>query len=1003
MSISRKIFIMLISLLFVQYILAQEEVLSSEIKANIGSFLTKEIAKKTKTAVIRIDSVSVVKKEIKLFANVPLSYIIYKPEDVVELTQGTAQLLLEKYKKHKVILYSDGYPITNYLPENRKDRFTNKLNKPLVSNLSKPYEINKGLADRHLVVWQSHGRYYNQKERRWKWQRARMFQTVEDLYTQSYVLPFLVPMLENAGANVLIPRERDTQKYEVIIDEDKSSVGSLFIENNGKEHWQQGGQSGFAHLKDFYVDGENPFNAGTYRQIKTVKKGEASRCSWIPHIPKKGKYAVYVSYKSLKNSADDARYTIYHLGGKTEFKVNQQMGGGTWIYLGTFAFEEGFNEHLKIELSNLSSRSGKIITADAVKIGGGMGLIARQPNVEEMIENTKSSDVVQDIKVGHQWKTILEPETSGYPKYTEASRYWLQWAGAPDSVYSKTEWKNDYTDDFQSRAFWVNYLAGGSSVLPQKEGLGIPVDLAFAFHTDAGTTFNDSIIGTLGICMTHHNGEKFANNKPRILSRDLTQYIMEEIERDVRTLYEPNWTTRHIWNKSYAEARIPEVPTMLLELLSHQNFADMKYGLDPRFQFDVSRAIYKGMLRFVSEQYCQEYIVQPLPINTFSLNFEGETKVKLMWQSTTDPLESSAEPTAYIVYTRLGNGDFDNGQLVKGTSVILDIEKDKIYSYKITAVNDGGESFPSEILSVCRKSNEKGNVLVVNGFDRLSAPYSFSTTDSIAGFVDAIDHGVPYINQYNYIGSQKEFRRKLPWLDDDSSGFGDSYSNYETTVIAGNTFDYPFVHGEAIVENGYSFISASRAAVIKNQVDLKNYRLVDLILGKQRQTKIGRGVFGYQFKTFPAELQAKIKEYCQQGGNIFVSGSFVATDLWDSENVKKEDKEFAQQILKYKWRVGQAAKRGSVKVVASPYKQFAGSYSFYDQLNEEMYAIESPDGIEPADDSAYTFMRYAENGLSAGVISSTSYKSLILGFPFETIKTKEERVQLMKGILDFAF
>ena len=28
-----------------------------------------------------------------------------------------------------------------------------------------------------------------------------------------------------------------------------------------------------------------------------------------------------------------------------------------------------------------------------------------------------------------------------------------------------------------------------------------------------------------------------------------------------------------MWNKSYSESRVPEVPTMLLELLSHQNFA----------------------------------------------------------------------------------------------------------------------------------------------------------------------------------------------------------------------------------------------------------------------------------------------------------------------------------------------------------------------------------------------------------------------------------------------
>jgi hypothetical protein len=102
------------------------------------------------------------------------------------------------------------------------------------------------------------------------------------------------------------------------------------------------------------------------------------------------------------------------------------------------------------------------------------------------------------------------------------------------------------------------------------------------------------------------------------------------------------------------------------------------------------------------------------------------------------------------------------------------------------------------------RSQEKGQVLVVNGFDRLSAPYNFATKDSIGGFVDFIDHGVPDKKEYNFIGSQYEFRRRIPWMDDDAAGFGASNANFETTVIAGNTFDYPAVHGKSIAKAGYS-------------------------------------------------------------------------------------------------------------------------------------------------------------------------------------------------------
>ena len=66
-----------------------------------------------------------------------------------------------------------------------------------VTNTSKPFEIDRGLQHRHLVVWQSHGRYYDGEKGFWKWQRPFLFGTTEDLYTQTIVVPYLIPMLEN--------------------------------------------------------------------------------------------------------------------------------------------------------------------------------------------------------------------------------------------------------------------------------------------------------------------------------------------------------------------------------------------------------------------------------------------------------------------------------------------------------------------------------------------------------------------------------------------------------------------------------------------------------------------------------------------------------------------------------------------------------------------------------------------------------------------------------------
>ncbi|HUI32827.1 MAG TPA: hypothetical protein VLY84_04355 [Dysgonamonadaceae bacterium] len=960
---------------------------------------------------ITVDSVDIDyrEKEVEIYVGVPLSYMPMRESTVSVIYDSIRNYLPQQQKKYTLHVFSDQQEISNLIPnyhrktiQKDKERIqAHKVTAPLTKNISAPISaFNKGLENNHIAMWQSHGWYYEQKLSRWEWQRARIFRTVEDLYTQSYVLPFLVPMLENAGANVLLPRERDYNTTEIIIDNNKTiNSKSIYKETNRKEKWTDTLFPGFAHTKEQYVDGENPFKLGTARQIKTISKGKESLAEWIPEIPKKDKYGVYVSYQSLPNSADDAHYTIHHAGGETDFLVNQKMGGGTWIFLGYFTLDKDKNH--RVVLTNKSKKAEQIVTADAIKIGGGMGNIARLPHPDGFEkENTKSSD-----KLTRKEKILANipftPEISGYPRYTEAARYWLQWAGAPDSIYNRAESKNDYTDDYQSRGFWVNYLAGGSSVLPKAEGLKVPVDLAFAFHSDAGTTMNDSIIGTLGIYMTHHNDEKFENGSSRWASRDLTDLVMDEITKDIRADFEPNWTRRHLWNRSYSEARVPNVPTMLLELLSHQNFADMRYGLDPNFRFTVSRSIYKGILKFIALQYNREYVVQPLPVQTFSAVFTGEKQVELKWEENLDDKEPTAKPTKYIVYVRTEDNDFDNGFVVAQNHIKIDIEKDKLYSFKVTAVNEGGESFPSEILSVYKNSKEKGNILIVNGFTRTSAPFSFASTDSIAGFVGNIDNGIPYISEHHFIGQMHEFRRQIPWMDDDAAGFGDSDANYETTAIAGNTFDYPAVHGRAFALAGYSFASTSAQAVERKTISLNDYQFVDWILGKQREWSIARGAMMAKHKTFNKAHQQALTDYCNKGGNIIVSGAFVGTDLWDNPFADDADRKWAENTLKYKWRNNYGAVTGHVKSVTSPFASLVGNYTYYNELNSESYVVENPDAIEPAGDNAYTVYRYTENNLSAGTFyKGDRYNTCILGFPIESVKSDSERSDLIKGIME---
>ena len=941
------------------------------------------------------------------------SYIPFRPENVKRIYNAISVATAKKYSGYFITCYVENRRIedlipnffnTTHLDESRQFNVP-LLTHPLVLNSSRPYDISSGLQNRHIALWQSHGWYYSQKRARWEWQRPREFTTVEDLYTQSYVLPYLVPMLEKAGANVLLPRERDTQLNEVVVDNDSKENNSRYREQCEWKKWQNGDLPGFANTKKAYLQGENPFYFGTYREIPSITNpDELSKAEWFPNMPEAGKYAVYVSYKSLPNSATDAHYTVIHKGIRTEFSVNQTMSGGTWLYLGHFQFDKGRNNLNKVVLTNLSTDEDKVITADAVKFGGGMGNIARNPFVNDSVFNPKQIDSVKFHSMAIKPLPVYVPEISQRPRYTEGARYWLQWAGMPDSVYSRTKAQNDYSDDFQSRGFWVNYLAGGTSILPATKGLGVPIDLALAVHSDAGATLGDSIVGTLGICTVKNTAGNyvFANGISRWASRDLVDIVQSQIVADLRRTISPEWSRRGMWNKSYSESRVPEVPTMLLELLSHQNFADMRYGLDPRFRFTVSRSIYKGVLRYLSVANKTNFVVQPLPVEQFSCRFVDKNKLQLRWKAVTDSLEPTAIPDKYVLYTRIDDGDFDNGVLINANEIILSLQPGKIYSFKITALNSGGESFPSEVLSACKMPNSKPEVLVINGFNRVCAPTSFVIDSTYAGFLNDIDAGVPYMSDISFVGKQIDFKRNSIWKSDEAPGFGGSNSNFETKEIAGNTFDYPFIHGKAIKAAGYSFVSSSDKAVLNGDIMLNNYKSVDLILGKQKQTFVGNAKKTPDFKTFPLALQQSLENYCQQGGSLFVSGAYIGSDLCESINSQPSERLFLEKVLKFRYQTSHASTGGGVKVVSSPLRVFRKmDFSYFNQPNSEAYYVESPDAIEPVVDESYCICRFTENNRSTAVAYAGLYKVCSFGFPFEAIQLEKDRNVLMDEILTF--
>lgn len=900
-------------------------------------------------------TVSKKNKTLNIYVGQNFAAQTFTPETTEEIYSSIRELLPATYRNYKLKVITNGYTIDELVPNRLastpdKERQWGNISytgKPWVTNTSLPYSVSKGLANRHLSVWASHGRFYDWNRDIWRWQRPKLFGTTEDLFTPTIVVPYLIPMLENAGAIVFTPRERDWQKHEVIVDNDNCSNGHY---RESGSNWQTSSANGFAWHPGTYLDGENPFQAGTARMVQA---NSSSDCSAIyqPTFNHSGRYAVYVSYQTLPGSIDDAHYIVFHRGQQTHFRVNQQMGGGTWVYLGTFDFADGNSSDNCVVLTTESSSNG-IVTTDAIRFGGGMGNIER------------------------------EGSTSRLPRALEAARYYAQWAGMPYDIYASRNGTDDYSDDINTRSFMTNRLAGGSCYMPDTRGGKVPLELSVAIHSDAGYV-KDSVglIGSLSICTTKHNDGKLNAGISRLASRDLAHSLLDDVTNDMKRIY-GEWRKRQIYDRNYSETRVPGIPSAILETMSHQNFYDMRYGQDPNFKHHFARAIYKSILKHVCHQHGTPYCVIPLPPSHFRVTLDKKGTATLSWAETSDTLEPTAKARNYILYVSRGDNGFDNGTLIKGTSASLKLQPNLLYRFKVAASNDGGKSLDSEELCALYNPDASKTILVVNGFNRLASP-AVIDNDSVQGFDFNKDPGISLGHSAGWVGKQMCFNRETMGREDED-GLGWSNDDYTGMFIAGNCRNYVRTHCDAILTAGkYSIASCSSSSVEKNLVMLGEYQMIDLILGLECDD----GWSLHPYKTFSPAMQQKLRTYLQNNGSLLVSGTNIASDM-----TAAADSAFVADCLRYQFA-------GNNQCNSNQAEGMGTKMTFVRTLNENHYAAISPDNLHPIA-SGFAALRYAD-GYDACVANNVGCKTFAMGFPFECIEGKEKQAAIMRGILQF--
>ncbi len=106
----------------------------------------------------------------------------------------------------------------------------------------------------------------------------------------------------------------------------------------------------------------NGFNGGSL--VSTTVGGTAS---WTPTLPSSGQYGVYVWYSGGSSNGfprdASASYQVSHRFGASTVSINQDVGAGTWVLVGSYEFE--LNGPAKVTLTRVST--GNATAADAVR------------------------------------------------------------------------------------------------------------------------------------------------------------------------------------------------------------------------------------------------------------------------------------------------------------------------------------------------------------------------------------------------------------------------------------------------------------------------------------------------------------------------------------------------------------------------------------------------------------------------------------------------------------
>lgn len=787
-----------------------------------------------------------------------------------------------------------------------------------------------GLTGKIIYAMAGHGWTYDEERMVYYTQRSWSQGIVED-FGNADQMHIFAHLCWNSGATVVPLRPIDNQPLERIVDNEAPQCqffGSWYRSNS-----------------DIYYGSryDNIPYAFAYGSTE-----ETAVARFRPYIPEDGDYPIYCWARDGEDRVHGQLYRVVHAGGVTEVRVDHRRVGKGWVWLGTYFLKQGDKAYVEVSnqmLDPYDAGGKRVVVADAIRFGNGLGDVPRPSGRSGHVREDEGDIYWIERSLGHTAdRRLFTASADGVATVQTPPR---------TAAYMNRESEGRYSDRMLI-SFHSNALAGksrGAVVLYNRDPAQRP-DHQELLAQLIGTQLNKEMILNPPF------------DEPKWAARDRVTY---------------NGVNFGELRKDYLQN---EMVATIVESAFHDNPEDAKFLLHPKGRIDMARATLRGVLKWFATFRGANVTVSIPPMtpdDPIALALP-DGRIQVSWKPGQDHALEGDPALDYRVYRSANGRGFDAGMDTQGdTAIALDPITSSGPTYiKITALNAGGESWPSQVLAVL--TPQVAAELVQQ--DLITTPPA-----------PQIQRALLVAGQTILDPSQNEAQRI-------TGNLGNPRDNDKITyrVRPRRIMNAPKMNAaaDALTTCGVPFDSCNAAALNSGLLDINAYGFITWSVGRQNPKE---GIL-------TTRTQVLLKQFLQRGGRLFMSGAHIAEAL-DGPAPKNmptsQDREFLRQVLGLRYVAPNTDAR---ELETVPGSIFTGPLQW--ELSEALNGLQDAlptDFVAPAG-RAVAALRYSEPGSQVAAVQGQveggkGGKFVAFAFPFENLGTEENRAEAMRNILNY--